>query len=62
MEIKQIDTVFLCAKYPIFPQMNGRRTFCFLSKTDEEPSLVCPTAEVPSDVAAQENGWKAFRI
>lgn len=36
--------------------------FCFLSKTDEEISLVCPTDRVPPDTAAREDGWRGMRV
>ena len=37
-------------------------TYCFLCKTDEEISLVCPTSSVPGHTLAREDGWRAFRI
>lgn len=36
--------------------------FCFVGKTDEEKSLVCPTARVPSNTTKRDDGWKGFRI
>lgn len=36
--------------------------FCFIGKTDEEISLVCPTENVPEGVIERDDGWKAFRI
>jgi len=36
--------------------------FCFLSKTDEELSLVCISEKVPPGVTDRDDGWKAFRI
>ena len=36
--------------------------FFFLSKTDEEISLVCETRYAPLNTAHREDGWKAFRI
>ena len=36
--------------------------FCFLSCTDEEISLVCPTASVPEKTLRREDGWRAMRI
>lgn len=36
--------------------------FCFLGKTDEELSLVCPTELVPAETLAREDGWRGFRI
>lgn len=38
------------------------RPFTFLSRTDEELSLVCPTACVPEGTLAREDGWRALRI
>lgn len=34
----------------------------FIGKTDEELSLVCPTADVPRAATARDDGWRAFRI
>lgn len=36
--------------------------YCFIGKTDEENSLVCITAQVPSNVTERDDGWKAFCI
>ena len=38
------------------------KPFWFIGKTDEELSLVCETADVPSSVTAREDGWRAFRV
>ena len=35
---------------------------CFLARTDEELSLVCPTRDVPGRTLAREDGWRGFRI
>ena len=40
--------------------LNGE--FCFIGKTDEELSLVCPTTDAPEKTLAREDGWRAFRI
>ncbi|MBQ9010022.1 MAG: ACT domain-containing protein [Clostridia bacterium] len=38
-------------------------SFYFLGKTEEEISLVCPTAKVPvSGVEKREDGWRALKI
>ena len=34
----------------------------FIGRTDEEISLVCPTAATPHDTIAREDGWKAFMV
>ncbi len=37
--------------------------FYFLGKTEDEISLVCPTANLPNDlIAKREDGWRAFKI
>ena len=38
------------------------RPFVFTGRTDEEKSLVCPTAFVPENTITREDGWRAFRI
>ena len=35
---------------------------CFVSKTGQEISLVCPTGRVPEETLAREDGWRGFRI
>lgn len=32
----------------------------FLSRTDEELSLVCESAKAPADALAREDGWRAL--
>ena len=34
----------------------------FIGRTDEETSLVCETARVPSVTIAREDGWRALRV
>ena len=36
--------------------------FTFLSRTDEEISLVCPTHLCPAETVNREDGWKGFAI
>ncbi|MBR1864349.1 MAG: ACT domain-containing protein [Ruminococcus sp.] len=36
--------------------------FCFLGRTDEEISLVCPTQETPENTTHRDGGWRGFRI
>jgi len=38
------------------------KDYTFLSRTDEELSLVCPTEYVPSNTIAREDGWRGFRF
>ena len=36
--------------------------FIFVGKTDNELSVVCPTADLPTNAACRKDGWRAFRI
>ena len=38
------------------------RDFVFVSKTDEEISLVCETEFIPANTLAREDGWRALRV
>ena len=42
--------------------MDFTRPFVFLSKTDDEISLVCESEHVPSNVIVEEPSWRAFRV
>ncbi len=60
--IKKIDLDFSICKVNSINTDILKSEFCFTGKTDEELSLVCPTADVPSDAICRDDGWKAFRI
>ena len=62
MELKKINRDFSVCKVTDFANVDPEIEFCFLAKTDEECSLVCPTERVPDRVIARDDGWKAFRI
>lgn len=62
MEIKIINQDFSICKVEDLSQVDYSDEFCFVSKTDEELSLVCSTNLVPKNVIECDNGWKAFRI
>jgi uncharacterized glyoxalase superfamily protein PhnB len=38
------------------------RPFHFLSRTDGERSLVCPTLDAPESCEAREDGWRGLRV
>lgn len=55
------EDLTVCRLDPAEPvSLNGG--FYFLSRTDEELSLVCPTADVPANALKREDGWRAFRV
>ena len=62
MEIKKIDRAFSVCQVKDLSQINFDCEYCFLGKTDEECSLVCPTENVPEQVLQREDHWRAFRI
>lgn len=62
MKIKIINEDFTVSKVSDYSQINLESNNIFLSKTDEENSLVCPTTLVPNNIIMKEDGWKAFRI
>lgn len=62
MEIKKIGYRFSVCKLEDVSAIDLNHEFCFVGKTDEEISLVCPTEHVPNKVMEREDGWRAFRI
>ncbi len=62
MKIKEIEGNFSVCKLSDISTINMNNEFFFLSKTDEELSLVCPTESIPTNVIQNDNGWKCFRI
>lgn len=62
MEIKKIDEEFSLCQVEDYTYANLDSDYCFLGKTDEEKSLVCPVSEVPANVIKRDDGWRAFRI
>lgn len=62
MEIKLLEQDFSICKLKDFSQADLSRDFCFVGKTDQENSLVCPTEYIPQNIIEKEDGWKAFRI
>ena len=62
MELKIINQSFSICKVEDLSQIDYSDKFCFISKTDEELSLVCSTNSVPVNAIECDNGWKAFRI
>jgi len=62
MEIKRINSLFSVCKIEDLSKVNFEDEYWFLSRTDEELSLVCQTKYVPENYIACEKGWRAFRI
>lgn len=62
MELKIIDGEFAVCKVADFSQVDLTDEFIFVSKTDEENSLVCLSDRVPENVIITDTAWRAFRI
>lgn len=63
MEFVHLKKPFsICRLTKIVPQKDTPDNW-FLSKTDEECSLVCPTDSVPKQgVEKREDNWRGFRV
>ena len=62
MEIKTIDGSFSVCRVEDYSQVDLNDEFTFTGKTDEEASLVCPSARVPANTIRRDDGWRAMRI
>lgn len=62
MEIETVPGVFTVCKAADFSGVSPEAEFCFTGKTDGENSLVCRTEDVPGNVTAREDGWRALRV
>ncbi len=62
MELKKLEHDFTVCKIEDISKVNFSEDFVFLSKTDDEISLVCKTSALPDNVIAAETGWRALRI
>ena len=62
MELRRFKEDFTVCKVNDLSGINMDGEFVFISKTDEEISLVCLTKDVPDNTYCRDDGWKAFRI
>ena len=62
MLLKVLPYTFSVCKVDDCKSIDLSADFCFISKTDEECLLVCPTEIVPHNAIKRDDGWKAFRI
>ena len=62
MTLQVIDQDFSVCRLPEGSQVDLSMPFVFVGKTDQELSVVLPTASVPSVTLAREDGWRAFRF
>lgn len=62
VHIEPLSLSFSICKVQDYSGVDLSQEFCFIGRTDQENSLVCPTEAVPANIIDQDNGWKAFRI
>lgn len=62
MTIQALPDAFSVCKVADYTLVDRKAVFCFSGQTDAECSLVCRTQDVPDNVTAQEDGWRAMRI
>lgn len=62
LQIEAVSIPFSVCKVPDYKGISLENPFVFSGCTDQEKSLVCPTALVPENVIVREDGWRAFRI
>lgn len=62
MTIQALPDAFSVCKVADYTLVDREAVFCFTGRTDAERSLVCRTQDVPDNVTAQEDGWRAMRI
>ncbi|WP_026657167.1 ACT domain-containing protein [Butyrivibrio sp. AC2005] len=62
MELKKIDKDFTVCKVQDLSKVKLDREYVFISKTDEEISVVCETDDVPENTTDRSDGFKALRI
>jgi len=62
MKIKILEPEFAICQINDLKTVNYDDEFLFLSKTDDEISLVCIANAVPIDACKCDLGWSAFRI
>ncbi len=62
MKIEVIRGIFTVCLLKGGTAVNMNQPFTFLSRTDEELSLVCLTEAVPKNTVRREDGWRMLRI
>ena len=62
MELKKLNIPFSVCKTTTLEAVDLSRDFTFVSKTDDEISIVCPSEYVPADTVAAEHDWLALKI
>lgn len=62
MKIEKLNYNFAICKVKNLSTDILENEFCFVAKTDNELSVVCPSNAMPKDITNESVGWNAFRI
>lgn len=62
MKIEALDHQFTVCQVGNGNQIDWSDTWCFVSRTDEEISLLCRTEKTPEETLNREDGWRGFRV
>ena len=62
MKLKALPYALTVCRLADASEIDLKKDFYFLARTDEELSLVCRTEDTPVNTAARDDGWRAFRI
>lgn len=62
LNLKVLDEEFSVCKIQNIKDVNWDDSFIFLSKTDDELSLVCRTQNLPENHLEVENGWRGMKV
>ena len=62
MTLKKLPYDLTICKLSSVADIDMNTAFYFISRTDEEISLVCRTEDTPAVATERDDGWKGFRI
>ena len=62
MELIKLEGEFAVCKIENLAEVDFAKKFVFLSKTDDEISLLCQVEFVPQTAVAVEAGWQGLKI
>ena len=62
LRMAALEQEFSVCKVKDYSLIDLGQPFVFTGSTDEERSLVCPTAIVPQNIVERDDGWKVLRI
>lgn len=62
MELEKLKHSFTVCKVKDARDVDLRKEFCFVGKTDEELSVVCISDDTPKNAVDCSGGWRGLRI